>query len=75
VAYVRFASVYREFKDVNQFLDELKPLLDRAGPGGKEGQAPKGAREPGPPAPSPAPPPASKPNDKPAGSPHGAAQP
>ena len=28
VAYVRFASVYREFKDVNQFLDELKPLLD-----------------------------------------------
>ncbi len=29
VAYVRFASVYREFKDVNQFLDELKPLLDK----------------------------------------------
>jgi transcriptional repressor NrdR len=29
VAYVRFASVYREFKDVNQFLDELKPLLGR----------------------------------------------
>ncbi|MED5330048.1 MAG: transcriptional regulator NrdR [Planctomycetota bacterium] len=28
VAYVRFASVYREFKDVNQFLEELKPLLD-----------------------------------------------
>lgn len=27
VAYVRFASVYREFKDVNQFLDELKGLL------------------------------------------------
>lgn len=27
VAYVRFASVYREFKDINQFLDELKPLL------------------------------------------------
>ena len=27
VAYVRFASVYREFKDVNQFIDELKPLL------------------------------------------------
>lgn len=27
VAYVRFASVYREFKDVNQFLDELKPLI------------------------------------------------
>jgi len=29
VAYVRFASVYREFKDVNQFLDELRPLLSR----------------------------------------------
>jgi len=33
VAYVRFASVYREFKDVNQFLDELKPLLGRGQPG------------------------------------------
>ncbi|MBI1864142.1 MAG: transcriptional repressor NrdR [Nitrospirae bacterium] len=27
VAYVRFASVYREFKDVNQFMDELKGFL------------------------------------------------
>jgi transcriptional repressor NrdR len=27
VAYVRFASVYREFRDVNDFLDELKDLL------------------------------------------------
>lgn len=27
VAYVRFASVYREFKDVNTFMDELKKLL------------------------------------------------
>lgn len=27
VAYVRFASVYREFKDVNEFIDELRPLL------------------------------------------------
>ena len=27
VAYVRFASVYREFKDVEQFLRELKDLL------------------------------------------------
>ena len=26
VAYVRFASVYREFKDLNTFLDELKQL-------------------------------------------------
>lgn len=28
VAYVRFASVYRQFKDVNEFMDELKVLLD-----------------------------------------------
>jgi transcriptional repressor NrdR len=27
VAYVRFASVYREFKDVNDFVAELKKLL------------------------------------------------
>jgi len=27
VAYVRFASVYREFKDVTEFMDELKNLL------------------------------------------------
>ncbi len=28
VAYVRFASVYRQFKDINTFMDELKKLLD-----------------------------------------------
>jgi len=28
VAYVRFASVYQEFKDVNDFMSELKDLLD-----------------------------------------------
>ena len=27
VAYVRFASVYREFKDINTFMDELKSVL------------------------------------------------
>ena len=27
IAYVRFASVYREFKDVNDFVEELKTLL------------------------------------------------
>ena len=27
VAYVRFASVYREFKDVNTFMDELRKVL------------------------------------------------
>lgn len=29
VAYVRFASVYREFKDVNTFMDELTKLLSQ----------------------------------------------
>jgi transcriptional repressor NrdR len=29
VAYVRFASVYRQFKDVNQFLTEVKGLIGR----------------------------------------------
>jgi len=29
VAYVRFASVYRQFKDVNQFMRELKDILDK----------------------------------------------
>jgi transcriptional repressor NrdR len=27
VAYVRFASVYRQFKDIQEFMDELKDLL------------------------------------------------
>jgi transcriptional repressor NrdR len=27
VAYVRFASVYREFKDVSDFVDEVEPML------------------------------------------------
>jgi len=29
VAYVRFASVYRQFKDVKQFMEELKGMLQR----------------------------------------------
>ncbi|MFT5206445.1 MAG: transcriptional repressor NrdR [Candidatus Omnitrophota bacterium] len=29
VAYVRFASVYRSFKDINQFMGELKDLLSK----------------------------------------------
>ena len=28
VAYVRFASVYRQFKDLSEFMDELKGMLD-----------------------------------------------
>ena len=31
VAYVRFASVYRQFKDINQFMKELKDLLSKRG--------------------------------------------
>lgn len=33
VAYVRFASVYRQFKDVTDFIEELKGLLKREGNG------------------------------------------
>ena len=36
VAYVRFASVYREFKDVEQFLDEVKLLVHERGQGPAE---------------------------------------
>ena len=31
VAYVRFASVYKQFKDINEFMSELKGLLDESG--------------------------------------------
>ena len=31
VAYVRFASVYRQFKDVNPFFEELKMILSKRG--------------------------------------------
>lgn len=38
VAYVRFASVYRQFSDVNTFMDELKDMLDsRAKNSGMQG--------------------------------------
>ncbi|MDO8136219.1 MAG: transcriptional regulator NrdR [Candidatus Brocadiales bacterium] len=33
VAYVRFASVYKEFKDISEFMEEVKPLM---APGKKE---------------------------------------
>src|SRR5574337_467843 len=39
VAYVRFASVYRQFKDIAQFMDEVKGLL-------KEGEKSKAAPKP-----------------------------
>ena len=28
VAYLRFASVYREFRDIGQFLEELRPMME-----------------------------------------------
>jgi transcriptional repressor NrdR len=41
VAYVRFASVYRQFKDINQFLKELSDLLAH----GERGQSSEGPGE------------------------------
>ncbi len=35
VAYVRFASVYRQFKDINTFMDELHKLLEEKTASGK----------------------------------------
>ena len=29
IAFIRFASVYREFKDVTDFVDEVRPMLER----------------------------------------------
>jgi transcriptional repressor NrdR len=49
VAYVRFASVYREFKDVTEFMEEIKRMLaretERPGGGPSEGGE-QGSREP-----------------------------
>jgi transcriptional repressor NrdR len=41
VAYVRFASVYRAFKDISQFLEELRPFLE--GKGQSNGKNHKGS--------------------------------
>jgi transcriptional repressor NrdR len=46
VAYVRFASVYRQFKDINQFMKELKNLLNNA-PDGDSGQEQTGSNSRG----------------------------
>lgn len=32
VAYVRFASVYREFKDLNDFIEEMEPMMRESAP-------------------------------------------
>jgi transcriptional repressor NrdR len=44
IAYVRFASVYRQFEDVTDFVDEVRPLLE----GRKKAGRRPGAREAGP---------------------------
>jgi transcriptional repressor NrdR len=36
VAYVRFASVYRQFRDIREFMDELKDLLENKGDARKQ---------------------------------------
>ena len=41
VAYVRFASVYRSFRNVNQFMQELRSILERH-PGGARPEDPDG---------------------------------
>jgi transcriptional repressor NrdR len=41
VAYVRFASVYREFKDVSDFVQEVQPMLPRVKNGRKRRRASK----------------------------------
>ncbi len=44
VAYVRFASVYREFRDVHEFMRELEELIATRNPGRKTGRAAGSAR-------------------------------
>ena len=46
VAYVRFASVYRDFKDISEFVDEIKPMLKTPAPKGTAAiKKSKGARK------------------------------
>ena len=44
VAYVRFASVYLDFKDVHEFLSELQDLLKSGAKPGRDGEAEKVAQ-------------------------------
>ncbi len=41
VAYVRFASVYRDFQDTNDFVTEIRSLLDRRAPGSTPAKRPR----------------------------------
>ena len=38
VAYVRFASVYRSFRDITEFMSELQDLLKGEQPGGRQAE-------------------------------------
>lgn len=71
VAYVRFASVYRDFKDLPDFVKALEGLMGNAQavPPAKAAPPPKPAPEP--PAPSPAPSPAPRSRPVPAKAPEG----
>ena len=40
VAYIRFASVYRQFKDVESFMEELQQILDMRTPNPASNQTP-----------------------------------
>ncbi len=47
VAYVRFASIYREFKDVRDFVQELRPMLARPGEANRSnGEPSRGSVDP-----------------------------
>ena len=41
VAYIRFASVYRQFKDLNEFIEEVQPILNRSSGTGRPERLPK----------------------------------
>jgi transcriptional repressor NrdR len=45
VAYVRFASVYRQFRDISEFMDELKGLLVTRGHSGEKKEPPPSAQK------------------------------
>ena len=44
VAYIRFASVYREFKDITDFMKEMTPMLQREEGAGGSGKDTKGTK-------------------------------
>jgi len=47
VAYVRFASVYRSFKDVSEFVQEVEAMQTKKGAGAKGVPGPEAAKDPG----------------------------